>query len=194
MKLLTAWIHKIKTVPLYIGGMVPADPNVPDSGTAVGLFPIDGPDEIALGPCDENGEFHGRIPRRFIGKKIRFPVRHAGFVYDHEFVIRVQPWGVSHAVRMRFDQVYNGKKTAAAKAFEPIADQEYLKAIAKSQYVTRNQVNRTIWFWMAVAIALLTTLVTAGLPEWIGYAATICFLIVRAYLTKLALGLSKKPI
>ena len=66
IKKLKQWWYIFRTVPVYIGGMVPADPDDPDSGTAVALFTKRGSegDKLILGRSDENGEFNGRISKK----------------------------------------------------------------------------------------------------------------------------------
>lgn len=51
------WYINFNSVPLYIGGMVPSDPQTPNSGTQVAMFSKEGGDELVLGYSDENGEF-----------------------------------------------------------------------------------------------------------------------------------------
>ena len=174
--------------------MAPSDPNVPDSGTAIALLTEDRSKTLALGRSDENGEFHGRISRRFIGQTLFFPVRHAGFEYDHELAIVVQPWGLFHAVRMRPDPNYNGNSSASDVAFIPKATQKYIRAEVDTQFAARNAIRRTVWFWMAVGLCFVTTLLTVGLPKWIGFIAAVVALAIRAYFKKRSLGLSARPI
>lgn len=194
IKKIKQWYSNLGTVPLYIGGMVPSEPNIPDSGTTVALFTEDRTIELELGKSDENGEFYGRIPNKYIGQKLFFPVRHAGYIFDHEYLFVVQPWGIFHAVKMTFDRVYIGRLTSNEKNFAIISENEYLKAEAKAQYAARNEISRTKWFWMAVSIGLITTLFTIGLPVWIGFIGTVIALGIRSYLTNHALGLTKQPI
>jgi len=188
------WIRKSRSVPLYIGGMCPADPQFADSGTTVALSDPKTKEMLELGRSDENGEFYGRIPRRYIGKKLFFPARHAGFLYDHEYQMIVQPWGLFNAIKMTPDRNYNGrKKSPKDDEFAERATQEYLKADAKAQYLARNQINRTNWFWMASGLGLISALVASGLNPWASFALPVAVIGLRAYLTKRAIGLSEDP-
>jgi len=188
------WYENFKTVPIYLGGMVPAESNNPDSGTSIALFTEDRANKIELGKSDEKGEFHGRIPKKYVGKKLFFPVRHAGFLFDHEYVYVVQPWGVFHAIKMTKDKVYSGSLTENETEFANTSVGEYQKSEAKTQYAARNEVSRTKWFWMATIIALLTVLFSIGMPKWVGFLASIAAFGFRAYFTNHALGFKKKPI
>jgi hypothetical protein len=174
--------------------MVPSDPDKPETGTLVAIFTEDRSEQLTLGNSDESGEYIGRISKKYIGQKLRFPVRHQGYVYDHEYLFVVQPWGIFNAVKMTLDSNYNGSLTKAERDFAKISLNEYLKADAKAQYAARNEVSKTRWFWLAVTIGLVTTLLTIGLPKWLGFLATVIALGIRAYLTNHSLGLKKKPI
>jgi len=205
-------IHKLgqrwknfTTVPVYIGGMVPAESNNPDSGTAVALYTKRGSmgDTLALGRSDENGEFNGRISRKYIGKTLIFPVRHHGYVYDHEYLYVVQPWGVFNAVKMKEDREYNGKLTNIEKDFAKISVEEYLKADRESQYRARLEVTQTWWFFVALLLAGITILIQTIISQTnlpaiyvtsIGWLVSLFALAIRSNLTKHILGLTKEPL
>lgn len=134
------------------------------------------------------------MPKKYVGMEVFFPVRNPAYQYDHEYIVVVQPWGVFHAVKMVWDNVYNGKVSQLENSFQHCADDEYLNAEVKAQFLARNEISRTKWFWMATAIALVSLLVSLGLPEWIGFLVAVGAFAIRAYLTNHALGLSRKPV
>lgn len=173
--------------------MVPSTRQVSGSGATVGIFDEEG-EEVALGHADENGELHARISNRFIGHRSSLRVRRAGFLFDHELVVVVQPWGLFHAVRMTPDQVYVGEISASDKEFMKNADEKYVRGEAHTQYAARNAISRTHWFWLVAALSLLSALITTGLPVWVGVPATAVVVVVADLLTIRSLGLSKKPI
>lgn len=194
MKWIREWIGKLRTVPVYLGGIIPSHPDNPNSGAKIVILTEYGSEPFFIGKSDENGEFHLRIPRRFIGKALRFIVRNSAFLYDHDFAMVVQPWGVFHSFRMTLDRNNIGEATKADLAFADRAVDEYLKAEANTQFAARNEVNRTRWFWMAIALGLVTALIATGLPTLIGFVASAAALAIRAYLTNRVLGLSSPPI
>jgi hypothetical protein len=85
------------TVKIYVGGMVPNETRlalIDDSDNKKVIF-----NEL----CDEFGEFNYRIKRKYVGKKLRFPIRQSPFKFNHEEKVVIQPWGYFEAIRMEKD-------------------------------------------------------------------------------------------
>ena len=180
------------TVKIYVGGMIPNETRlalIDDSNNKKVIF-----NEL----CDENGEFVNRIKRRYIGKKLRFPIRQSPFKFNHEENIIIQPWGHFEAVRMQKDyfDISTVSMSDEARKYdnENYASEKYYEALYKSQYLSRNQINVTTWFLMAATITIIAALIASGLDWRISILISIFAWGIRAWLKKKTLGLSKKPI
>lgn len=180
------------TVKIYVGGMIPNE-------TRLAL--IDDSDNkkvIFNEPCDKNGEFIYRIKRKYIGKKLRFPIRQSPFKFNHEENIIIQPWGHFEGVRMQKD--YSDISTVSlsdeAKNYDndDYASEKYYEALYKSLYLARNQINITTWFLMVSTLTIIAALIGSGLDWRISILISILAWGIRALLKKRTLGLTKKPI
>ena len=105
------------TVPVLLAGMWPAKCGVPDSGTLVSLIEKEGGPFILQGYSDEAGEFRGRLPSIWIGKKLFVVVREVGFIYKYFNPVKIERWGLFLAIHQEKDRVYSGSK--GAKSIDP---------------------------------------------------------------------------
>jgi len=180
------------TVKIYVGGMIPNETRlalIDDSDNKKVLF-----NEL----CDEKGEFNYRIKRKYIGKKLRFPIRQSPFKFNHEENIIIQPWGHFEAVKMQKDysDISTVSMSDVAKNYDNdnYASEKYYEALYKSQYMARNQINITTWFLMVSTLTIIAALIGSGLDWRISIIISIVAWGIRALLKKRTLGLTKKPI
>jgi hypothetical protein len=180
------------TVKIYVGGMVPNETRlalIDDSDNKKVIF-----NEL----CDEFGEFNYRIKRKYVGKKLRFPIRQSPFKFNHEEKVVIQPWGYFEAIRMEKDysDANREKMSDEARKFDNqnYASEKYFEALYKSQFLARNQINITTWFIMVSTLTVIAALIGTGVDYRISILISLAAWAIRALLKKRTLGLSKKPI
>jgi hypothetical protein len=178
-------VESFITVPFYVAGVVP--------NTSIGLYTQVGGDTIVYGKADENGEFRGRIPRRFVGKTVYSPINAPGFLYDQSFEMVVQPWGLYRAIRLRVDRDYIGKNRVPP-SMQVEVNERFIKAEADVQYAARQEINRTIYFWFMILITGIVVLIKWSLPTpYYAFLLPVAGFFVKALLVRRALGLAAKP-
>lgn len=109
---------KCSAVPVFLAGMWPSLPNIPESGTSVALIEHEGGPILLQGYSDELGEFRARLASTWVGKEVYVVVREPGFKYDYFNPVRVEKWGLFLAIRQEKDLVYNGSKGAKVIDFQ----------------------------------------------------------------------------
>ena len=181
-KQISNFFSRFQTVPFLVSGLYP--------GTTISLMTEDRKEKLAEGDANENGEFRGRIPRRFIGKLVYAPVRHTGFEYDQDFVLMIQPWGLSRAVRQRVDRNYAGGAPATQKDM----NERYIRAEAETQFEVRQILNRTVYFWALVIVGIIAAAIEKGVPSMYAYLVAVLAIVLKAMLARRALGLAVKAI
>jgi len=63
-------IKNNNTVPIYLAGMWPSQLGQPESGTRIALIEKEGGPVLLDGFSDAAGEFRGRLPASWAGKKL----------------------------------------------------------------------------------------------------------------------------
>lgn len=186
-------IQPYTTVRIFIGGLIPHQTNV----TIYDKYNTNDAEVIVSNNSDENGEFHYRLSRRYIGKRLRVPIMQTGFEYNHQEEIIIQPWGYFEAVKMVFDRNdnYGNRLTGMANNYKntKFANEKYNEALYRSQYIARNQINNTKWFFMAAGVSVVVSLIGLGVVWWVGIIIAVAGWAIRAFMNNRALGLSVKP-
>jgi hypothetical protein len=134
-------LGRVDTVPVFLSGMWSSLPGDPESGTRVSLIEKEGGPIILSGFSDEYGDFRGRLPSSWIGKKVYVVVREPGFKYKYFNPIKVEKWGVFLPIHQEKDLVYSGLK--GAKSIDPIrwanwnSTQEHIRATKRVNEAVR---------------------------------------------------------
>jgi hypothetical protein len=186
---------KQKELPVLLAGMWPALSSDPESGARVLIQDRDTKNEIARGLSDTNGEFKGRIPGNYAGKKVRIVVVEPSFIFDDYDAVTVNKWGLFLAIRQKKDTVYNGHK--GAKNIDPVkwgkwnAAQEHAHASQRTHSAARAAKVRwpieTVGYFAAIALGIVGFFIhpalglAAGLGVALGLTYLARYLLVAGY-------------
>jgi hypothetical protein len=124
-----------RTVPVFLAGMWPSTPGVPDSGTRVALAEKGGGSVLLQGFSDPSGAFRGRLPKTWVGKDVCVIVREPSFKFHYANPVRVERWGLFLAIRQEQDRVHSvSEDSKCARSLDPgrwekwDSMQEYIRA------------------------------------------------------------------
>jgi hypothetical protein len=109
-----------RTVPVFLAGMWPSTPGVPDSGTRVALAEKGGGSVLLQGFSDPSGAFRGRLPKTWVGKDVCVIVREPSFKFHYANPVRVERWGLFLAIRQEQDRVHSvSEDSKCARSLDP---------------------------------------------------------------------------